>query len=215
VVEDVVVVVAPVLPVFAAFLVLAAGSAVDDTLASLPPAGDPSAMTAPRRGKVSSAPTLRVRNLMEPPPIAMPRLSTHRECPEAHGKVNFSRPGSSSIWDTRISPGEIQLRALERHLASPNSRSGSAPFAVGSATLSPPIGRAYVESPRDAGSAAPGSCATSARVGACVGQCLTGDRGRTVQRRWPNSLCPVSLSRWSGHANAGHHWFPSKRASGL
>jgi hypothetical protein len=90
VVEDVVV--APVLPVFAALSVSAAGTAVDDARALLPSAGDPSAITAPRRVKVSSAPTLRARNLIEPPPIAVPRVFIRSECPEGNRKMNSPRP---------------------------------------------------------------------------------------------------------------------------
>jgi hypothetical protein len=63
VVEDVVP--TPVLPVFAALLPKAAGPATDGVLASLPPAGGPSAITTPKEIKKNIALQLRKRNLIK------------------------------------------------------------------------------------------------------------------------------------------------------
>jgi hypothetical protein len=72
VVDDVGVV--PVLPVFAALLVMAPRSrADDDPLEPLAPAAVPPAMKVPRRARESSGPTPHAGNLTEPPPIATPK----------------------------------------------------------------------------------------------------------------------------------------------
>jgi len=81
VVDDVVV--APVLPVFVA-LAVSAEDPVDDAPAPLSPASGASA-TAPMRVTIRSAPTLRLRNLTDPPPIAC------HKCPTANSKMSTSR----------------------------------------------------------------------------------------------------------------------------
>ena len=63
--------------VLAALLVSAAGSTFDDAPGPLPPASDPSPTTAPRSVTATSAPILRFRNLIGPPPIALTEFSTH------------------------------------------------------------------------------------------------------------------------------------------
>jgi hypothetical protein len=100
VVEDVAVV--PVLPVFAALAVSTGDSAVEDAPAVLPTAGDPSARTAPRRLTVRSALRLRVRNLIDRPPIAMPRMS------DSEMKMSTSR---RVTWK----PREDELSATRGH----------------------------------------------------------------------------------------------------